>query len=546
MPIDLRRMLVRFLPATVLSLVVFVAGCGVFGGDAATGTEAPEREPSRAGEPDGPTGGSPGAAPESRERRDQNAADGQIIGAAPASDARASGVPVSAAQQGATINPPAANPSKPKLTIQQVRSRLRSFADQYRNEIASACDEIKANREDPRLRRLAHQYKLDGTTAVYDIAVEENARQAVLDMLVLVTLQWYAAESHAERQFPQDHELIRERARIIKDSAWTLAAQVLSEKQRTDLLSIIDQWWTANGSQTEIWYVRITDFAGYGKGTAFEGVFGGVTNLPGKFLNVFVPIDDATDSLNEASNTAERAVWLTPRLMILAQWRAEAIVLDSLATTEVSGLIRSTNEAVRVADRATSVAETLPAELGAQREALIRDLVENEESLKALLDETRATIESIRTVTADANSIAVEGQALLEATESALGTADTVVRSVESMIATAQQGGSDGDDAGGSEESPGRPFDITEYTEALRSAEAALAEVNAALAKMETATEPDELARRLEPALGLSEGFIDDTLGRVERLVIVSAAALALAGIAIIAFAKFVPARRPS
>ena len=225
--------------------------------------------------------------------------------------------------------------------------------------------------------------------------------------------------------------------------------------------------------------------------------------------------------------------------MILAQWRAEAIVLDTLATTEVSGLIDSTNEAVRVADRATSVAETLPTELGAQREALIRDLVENEASLKALLDETRATIDSIRTVTSDANSIVVEGQTLLEATESTLGAADTVVKSVESMIARAQESG--GEEDPGAE--PGRPFDITEYTEALRSAESALTEVNTVLASMQTATEPDELSRRIEPVLGLSTEFVDETLGRVERLVVFAAIAFALAGIAVLAFAKLVPSR---
>ena len=214
-------------------------------------------------------------------------------------------------------------------------------------------------------------------------------------------------------------------------------------------------------------------------------------------------------------------------------------MLDTLATTEVSGLIDSTNEAVRVADRATSVAETLPTELGAQREALIRDLVENEASLKALLDETRATIDSIRTVTSDANSIVVEGQTLLEATESTLGAADTVVKSVESMIARAQESG--GEEDPGAE--PGRPFDITEYTEALRSAESALTEVNTVLASMQTATEPDELSRRIEPVLGLSTEFVDETLGRVERLVVFAAIAFALAGIAVLAFAKLVPSR---
>ena len=97
----------------------------------------------------------------------------------------------------------------------------------------------RGGKERTHQRRLAHQYKIDGVTAVYDIAVEDNPRQAVLDMLVLVTLQWYAAESHAEQQFPDDHPLIRERARVIKDSAWTLAAKLES--------------WSAPGAGTSVY-----------------------------------------------------------------------------------------------------------------------------------------------------------------------------------------------------------------------------------------------------------------------------------------------------
>jgi methyl-accepting chemotaxis protein len=520
----------------VAALLALPTGCGVFDdnphptqrqgelGEAGTQTRPTPRPVRDDGEPTVTNKGDASAT--------------EISADAPAQNDQKTPVPVDAAAQQALIQSPASG-ERAKLTTKQVQTRLRSFADQYRNEIAAACDEIKNRREDPLLRRRAHRYKVDGATAVYDIAVEDNPRQAVLDMLVLVTLQWYVAETHGETQFPEDHPLIKEKTRIIKDSAWGLASRVMTEKQRADLLAVIDRWWTDNGQRTEIWYVRITDFAGYGKGTSFEGVFSGVTNLPGKFLNVFVPIDDATDTLNDATLIAERTTWLAPRLMILAQWRAESIVLDALATTEVTRTLNSVNDAVAVADRATGVAERLPDQIGEQREALISDLTENEESLKALLAETRSTIESIQGVTGDANEIVTGGQELLRVTDETLKTADQVVKSVESMIATAKEGG----DENPEDAEPGKPFDITEYTEAVRAAELTLKEINTVLTNLETASRPDELTRRVEPVLDLSEDFIDDTLARVERLVIVAAIALAAAGIAIVGFAKFVPSR---
>ena len=512
------------------SMAVLFAGlslgsCGVFDDDA---------------------GGASQSAPDTlAEREDKGARpepDLEILAEPLEKNAESVPVPVTLEERKELVQANGADAKKPKLDGKQVRSRLRSFADQYRNEISAACDEIKANREDPRMRRLAHAYKLDGATAAYDIAVEDDARQAVLDMLVLVTLQWYVAESHGSTQFPKDHALIKEKTQILKNTAWNLAAQVMTEKQRGELLAVIDRWWAANGNQTEVWYVRIADLAGYGSGTSFEGVFSGVTSLPGKFLNAFVPLDDASESLGEASVTAERAVWLTPRLMILAQWRAEMIILDSLATTEVSATLGSVNKAVEVAERATAVAEQLPEDLGVQREALIRDLVENEASLKALLEETRATIDAVGAITTDTNAIVTDGKALLETTDSVLRTADTVVQSVESMLRAAKEGG----DETPSDEPPGRPFDITEYNATLQSAEAALNEINQILANVDAVTASGELRQRVEPVIDLSEDFVDDTLARVERLVIVAAVAFAAAGIAIVGVAKFVPSRRRS
>jgi len=449
-------------------------------------------------------------------------------------------------------NPATAKPASPapasgstsQLNSEQILSRLRTFADQYRSEIGSACDKIKATRTDPALRRKAHQYKLDASTAIYDIAAEPDPRQAVLDSLVLVTLQWYAAEANAVADFPEDHQLVRDATRVVKESAWALAARVIDAKRRAELLQIIDRWWADNAGSGEIWYVRITDFAGYGKGTPFEGAFGAVTGLPGSLLNAFVPVGDATATLNDAQVTAERITWLTPRLMILAQWRAEAIIFETLATTEVEQILASTNRAVDAADRATTVAENLPAEVAAQTGSVLEDLAENQESIRALLEETRATIGSV-------DGLAGTSQAVIAESERTIQAADQLAASVDRLLVTwkeiqAQSAERDAAERASADPDaePGPPFDITEYTEALNAATATIEETNRVLLNLQSVTEPNVLNARLMEVTQSGESFITHATARLERLALVAAAGVAGAGILIVLAFRLVPSRR--
>lgn len=433
------------------------------------------------------------------------------------------------------------------LTAEQIRTRLRAFADQYRNEIASACDEIKERSETPQARRRAHQYKLDAVTAVYDIAATDDPRQAVLDALVLVTLQSYEADARAQSRFSsEDAALIQERARVLRQSAWALAARVMDEQQRARLLALIERWWNDNQQAAQIWYVRISDFIRYSGtgspenavGGAIEGALESVGSFSSGFINTFVPVGDATDSLNEASLAAERAVWLTPRLMILAQWRTEAILLDSLATPEITSVVESTNQAVAVADRATAVAEALPDQIRAEREALVRDLTENDETLRGLLQETRAAIDSVHAVAGETNTAVQSTRALAESTESTINAASELVGSVERLVITAR----------GPEDSapddPGEPFDIAEYTRAAEALQLTLAEANTLLENINATTEPDRLAARLEPTIAEAQAAVDNAADRAERLIVLAAAVAAAAGIAIVLVAKLVPTRR--
>ena len=408
------------------------------------------------------------------------------------------------------------SPRGKQLTPLELRARNRAFADRYRVVLASATDTIMRRRNDPQLRQKAHQLKIDGATAIYDIVVDQSPRTALLNLVVQVTLQKKLANARAAADFPDDHPLIEANVEQLYNEVWTHAALVMQERERSELLGIIDRWWEARGSQQSIWYVRLSDLAGYGGGTSLEGLIDSARGLPSQILNTLVPLGDATDSLDEITAISESAAWFAPRLIVLTQWRFEAIVFETLATTELTGTV----DAVQ---RLVSTAETLPQDVGREVTATIEALAEREASLSPLLDRTEAII-------ASAGATTSEGTELVLALDQTTRSLTELSESVKPLLAQFTSDDDAGDAAApAAENAAGRPFDITEYTETVRALEDTLEEATTLIERVETTTGPLALQARASALTGhIGVVILYAALGVIAVVASIAAAVIAV------------------
>ncbi|MEM1027164.1 MAG: hypothetical protein AAGJ38_03690 [Planctomycetota bacterium] len=383
-------------------------------------------------------------------------------------------------------------------TPAEMQAAVRNFADHYRQSMASALDRIVVEADDPELIRLAQTAKINGVTAMYDIAVDPIPASAMLNGLVLVSLQSKFLRLHGEDYLGEFYPLIQITADRLQEEAFRIAARAMTEQQRIDLRATIDQWAEANPDVRDIWYVRLDDLPGIRDN---PNVLQSFTNLSGSFFNIFIPFSSTGKSFTEAQVLAERMSWLTPRLMILAQWRAEAIVYNSIANTRL-------NEVVDLGNRITAVAEGLPEALTAQREGLFNDLEENHETLESLVTTT--------------GQFTQDATALLEA-------ADVIAQHIITIQDTAYANATPPDP----NKPPGRPFDVTEYTEALTELNQVLVDLNELVVNVDAAANADAIDARL----GVVEGSI-------RGLIFTAAVALLVVGLLLILAAKLIPHRQ--
>ncbi len=405
--------------------------------------------------------------------------------------------------------PPGGDVATSDYTPQQMQDAVRNFADQYRQTLASACDRIIIEAHDnPNLRRRAQATKINGATAMYDIAIDPVPASAMLNAAVTVSLQTNFLKTNGQAYYGQYAPFLLEKSNFLQEEIFRICARVMSTDKRSELLNLINQWSAQNPDVTDFWYVRLTDLPGVQQGLSVSDMVGNLTNLPSKFLNVFNPFSKGQDAVNEAQALAERMSWLGPRLMILAQWRAEAVVYDTIANTRLP-------EALELGNRFATVAEHLPDTINQQREALFSDLQQNQDALNGLLNNTQ--------------SLAVEADKLFS-------TADQIMAKVvniqeNSLAADALKPLKD---PNAPPEPPSRPFDITEYTAALVELQAVVTDANTLFTNVDTAATPEALDDRLS--------VIEST---VRNLILIAAVATLVVGLLIVLAIKFIPSRRP-
>ena len=360
--------------------------------------------------------------------------------------------------------------------------------------------------DDPAVARRVRQLKIDAVTAMYDIAIDPAPTTAMINALVMVSLQCIIAERHGALMFGNEEngEILAVAQQVQKDG-FSLAARVMSQQQRQQLLDLVKGWADQNPSQVNIWYVRLNDLPGVNGQASVLEVVDSLTDLPGKFLGKFIPgVTSAGQSVSDVSLLAERMSWLAPRLLIVSQWRAEMLIFNSLDAPQIA-------EGLKVAQQLSDVAATLPDTLTAQRQGLFEDLEKNDEMVNGLLERTDSIVGHTSTLATHIDVILGRVQTMIAA---------SAVANAGKPVST----------------EPGRPFDITEYTAALTELDGIVKNANTLLSGVDSATQEERLAAKLDVVKSDVSGLI--WLGGG-----VLGGSIALAGLLIVLAVKLIPRR---
>ncbi len=276
-------------------------------------------------------------------------------------------------------SPPSASASRSAgLDELAVQALVMEMADEYMATLGEAVYlHLYYPEQDPRGRALATSFLRNGTGAAIDIATSANPDAALLDMVVLASLQRWSFERHWADLATHDSARVEAAAaRLVAGEARVkeLAGQVLSTEQLADLGSLIAEWQSHNAHRTVVALVRFDEFTDERRlpTLASRRRAGGL----------FRAVDDATAEIEQSRLLGERLLWGATRYPYLLGQQSELTAYRLADQPELREATATMQAAQRLSEAATRRLNDLDSELAdAVDEALAKIRAERVEAI---------------------------------------------------------------------------------------------------------------------------------------------------------------------
>jgi len=375
----------------------------------------------------------------------------------------------------------------------QLQARNMRYADMYVGTLLEATRRLEMAEVDPQQRYALSGWLLAEANAAYTDASADNAYLGCLDLVTLATLSRMTIEQIGPERFPDQAGSVLAVHRELENAAWELAAGILTPAQQSDLRRVLAEWREKHPDSEIAPFVRFQEFVSEvptGGSKSKVTMPSSLIGLVG--LDPMAGLDPAVRQVEQSRLLAERALYYAQRLPIIVDLQLDRSVNRLAAGSESQKLQQQAASLSTSAARFAAVAEALPGTISSEREALIRQLNDTlnmqATTLRPLLVEMRGT---------------------LEAGSAAAGSADQATRSIDALVARFQRKPG--------EPPSGKPFDVTEYTQAA----AEIARAAAVLDQLagSVGTQAPQLGAALDAGAAKGRSLVDYFFVRVAWLI---------------------------
>ena len=341
--------------------------------------------------------------------------------------------------------------TKPQMAQEELQAAVISYADRFIATVGQAAFNFEKELPTPEARLIASARKVYSLSAVTEIAAGPNPGAALLDLVVIATLNRIVWEDYWRPQvFGMPATIIVDAFKKMENDAWHLASQVLAPQQLEELKDLILDWNSSNPDQHAVDYIRFSDFGDLGKKPYLKEI-----QKPGGLL---APIREATQAADEIRMTSERAMFLLSKMQLIAGFQVEMVYKQLVMQPEVVNVLDNMTKFRETGERFGTLFEKLPGEIAGEREALVKAFDNRESKIRGIMTEVQATLDRMDGSFANLQKTTVEAQRLLTGAEKTGLVFQNLVQSVD-QLATKFKSTKPKDTS--------RPFDIKDYSEML-------------------------------------------------------------------------------
>jgi hypothetical protein len=272
----------------------------------------------------------------------------------------------------------------------QLQALVMGMADEYASVISEIVYlELRPKAATGNERVLAQSFMRNSFGAATDIAAGPNPDVALLDMLVLISLQTHVFETHwIPRVWGETRgRTALQRLKALEQDMWARSSVLLSGSQQQMLRRLVDTWIRSNPDRLVVELTRFNEFAN-------------ARNMPNlsdreEATGLLSDVGNAVTAIDDALLFGERAMWYAGRLSYILGEQTELTTYRVMATPEVKDALETLQGFEKSAAGLSKTAEQIPALLKAQQDQAFEQLRSERIAAIHQIDEVfRATLES--------------------------------------------------------------------------------------------------------------------------------------------------------
>ena len=254
------------------------------------------------------------------------------------------------------------------MTEAELQSQVMAFADRYSAVISSANRKYLARSPSPENRRTVRSQLVYSVADAFTIAAGPNPATAFLDMVVMVTLGRMVFEEHYAKKYGSEVAPLVKGFQTVEKDIWQIADRVLTKQQQKQLMAMIRAWRRNHPDVVVFSYVRFSDFE---KGRGISEA-----SSSKKSGGLFQSVAKATQQVEEARLLAERGMYLGTRLPLMTGAFADVWLSQWSANPDVNKILTDLHQLSEVSKQVSEIAETLPDNVTAEREAAVKQVMQ--------------------------------------------------------------------------------------------------------------------------------------------------------------------------
>ena len=417
----------------------------------------------------------------------------------------------------------------PPYNREELQSAVLSFTDRLIATVGQAAFRFEQALPTPEGRQMAAHRKLFTLSAAVEIAAGPQPGVALLDLLVMVTLNRMVWQEYWQPQvFGMPAQIMVDAFQTLEKDVWAVATSVLTPGQLKELREVIEDWRAAHPEQMAVDYIKFSDFGAIGRKPGLEKM-----KVAGGLLG---PVKEAVKAVDEVRMTSERAMFLFTKMQIIFSFQVEWIYKSLVLQPEMQNLLGDISKFRETAENFSRLAENLPRDIARERKAALKDaagLVQNErtaiftaldqrhsalqetlQGVQGIVDGTERSLEILQ-----ANTAAVE-RLMGEAAETA-GIFKDLIGSAEQLALAFK-----GEERADTSREPSKPFDIDNYTAALAELKAAGRQLDQLVQSLATTMDSPFLTNALGAFNAAAEKRINHIFRSLALLILLSAGCL--------------------